>query len=94
VRAELEAYGAGLEDKPEVIGLNKIDAMEPAALKKLATKLKRVSKANVMLLSGVGGQGVPEVLDALADAIGIQEREAAIDAGEAPDEEAKPWSPL
>jgi GTP-binding protein len=94
VRAELEAYGAGLEDKPEVIGLNKIDAMEPAALKRLATKLKRVSKANVMLLSGVGGQGVPEVLDALADAIGIQEREAAIDAGEAPDEEAKPWSPL
>jgi len=94
VRAELEAYGAGLEDKPEVIGLNKIDAVDPAVLKKLATKLKRVSKANVMLLSGVGGQGVPEVLDALADAIGLQSREAAIDAGEAPDEEAKPWSPL
>lgn len=94
VRAELEAYGAGLEDKPEVIGLNKIDAVDPVALKKLATKLKRVSKANVMLLSGVGGQGVPEVLDALADAIGLQSREAAIDAGEAPDEEAKPWSPL
>ena len=77
-----------------MIGLNKIDAVDLAVLKKLATKLKRVSKANVMLLSGVGGQGVPEVLDALADAIGLQSREAAIDAGEAPDEEAKPWSPL
>lgn len=94
VRAELAAYGAGLEDKPEVIGLNKIDAVDPVTLKKLATKLKRVSKANVMLLSGVGGQGVPAVLDALADAIGLQSREAAIDAGESPDEEAKPWSPL
>ncbi len=94
VRAELEAYGAGLLEKPEVIGLNKIDAVDPAVLKKLVTKLKRASKAEVMLLSGAGGQGVPEVLDRLADAIGLEAREAAIDAGESVDEEPKAWSPL
>jgi len=93
VRGELEAYGAGLIDKPEVIGLNKSDAVDPAALKKLATKLKRASKAEVMLLSGAGGQGVESVLDALADAVGVKAREAAIEAGDI-EEEAKPWSPL
>ena len=93
VRGELEAYGAGLIDKPEVIGLNKSDAVDPAALKKLATKLKRASKAEVMLLSGAGGQGVEAVLDALADAVGVKAREAAIEAGDI-EEEAKPWSPL
>ena len=29
VRAELEAYGGGLADKPEIVALNKIDAMTP-----------------------------------------------------------------
>ena len=30
VREELAAYGGGLADKPELIGLNKADAMTPA----------------------------------------------------------------
>ncbi len=29
VREELAAYGGGLADKPELIGLNKLDAMTP-----------------------------------------------------------------
>ena len=29
VREELAAYGGGLADKPEIIGLNKADAMTP-----------------------------------------------------------------
>jgi GTPase len=69
VRGELDAYGAGLLDKVEVIGLNKIDALEPEAVKKLAAKLKRASKADVMLLSGAAGTGIDAVLDRLADAI-------------------------
>ncbi len=93
VRGELAAYGGGLEDKTEVIGLNKIDAVAPDVLKKLATKLKRASKAEVMLLSGAGGAGVEAVLDALADAVGVQARGAALDAREA-EVEAQPWSPI
>ena len=69
VRKELEIYGAGLIDKPEVIGLNKIDALEPDAVKKLMTRLKRVSKAEIMPLSGAAGTGIDAVLDRLADAI-------------------------
>ncbi|MBL0115371.1 MAG: GTPase ObgE [Sphingomonadales bacterium] len=89
VRGELDAYGAGLTDKVEVIGLNKIDALEPAAVKKLVTKLKRASKAEVFPLSGASGEGIEAVLDRLADAIGVK----AAAPEEQPAEE-KPWSPL
>jgi GTP-binding protein len=67
VRAELEAYGAGLTDKPEIIGLNKIDALDEADLKKKKAALSRAAKrlspgAKVMALSGAAGTGVKVVL--------------------------------
>lgn len=88
VRREIEAYGGGLTDKAEVIGINKIDALEPAEVKKLAAKLKRASKAEVMPLSGAGGDGVEAVLDRLLEAIGIESGAAAATL------EEKPWSPI
>jgi GTP-binding protein len=90
VRGELDAYGAGLIDKPEVIGLNKIDALPAAEVKKLATKLKRASKAEVMLLSGAGGEGISAVLDRLVEAIGPLEAAPAASKSEEPPE----WSPI
>ena len=88
VRRELEIYGAGLIDKPEVIGLNKIDALAPDAVKKLAAKLKRASKAEVMPLSGAAGTGIDAVLDRLSDAI-----PRSIATAQHADTEAA-WSPL
>ncbi|MBX9881798.1 MAG: GTPase ObgE [Sphingomonas sp.] len=89
VRGELEAYGAGLEDKPEVIALNKVDAVEPAEAKKLATKLKRASKAEVLLLSGAGGDGIETVLDRLTALIAPPEPAGTPDMAE-----DAPWSPV
>ena len=89
VRGELEAYGSGLIDKTEVIGLNKIDALAPAEVKKLVTKLKRASKAEIFPMSGASGEGIEAVLDRLADAIGIK----AVSPEALPEEE-KPWSPV
>jgi GTPase len=70
IRAELAAYGHGLDEKPEIIGLNKIDALDAAAIKKKSAALARAAKklspgAQVMALSGVAGTGVTEVLRAL-----------------------------
>ncbi|MBX9797171.1 GTPase ObgE [Sphingomonas sp.] len=87
VRGELAAYGAGLDDKPEVIALNKVDAIDPADAKKLVTKLKRAAKAEVMMLSGAAGTGLEAVLDRLAAAI-------LPPAEPAPGDEQKPWSPV
>jgi len=65
VCGELEAYGAGLEDKAQVVALNKIDAVDPKQVTKLRKKLEKVSGAEVMLLSGASGEGLEAVLDRL-----------------------------
>ena len=69
VRKEMMAYGGGLAEKPYIIGLNKSDAIEPDALKKKLTSLKRSAKVPVFALSAATGQGVKEVVAALAEAI-------------------------
>jgi GTP-binding protein len=67
VRQELAAYGHGLADKPEIVGLNKIDALDPAAMGVKLRQLRRAAGRGAMVLplSGVSGTGVPEVLTAL-----------------------------
>src|SRR6195952_3782884 len=58
VRGELDAYGADLVAKPEVLALNKIDALDEKATAKLAKKLAKSSGSEVMLLSAASGAGV------------------------------------
>ncbi len=65
VRHELESYGEGLADKPEIVAMNKIDALDPDTLKKRAAALKRACGKDVLLVSGVSGQGVREALFAV-----------------------------
>jgi GTPase len=65
VRAELEAYGQGLSDKPEIVALSKADALTPEAIKKQTAKLKKACKKTPVVLSSASGQGVTDVLRAL-----------------------------
>ena len=51
VRAELEAYGNGLDEKPEIVALSKIDALSPELLKQQKDRLRRASKQPLLLLS-------------------------------------------
>ena len=46
VRGELAAYGAGLEDKPEVLALSRTDLLQPAELKKIEKKLPRLYESD------------------------------------------------
>jgi GTP-binding protein len=69
IRAELEAYGHELADKPEIVAINKADALTPEQLKEQIARLKRASKKTPMVLSGVSRQGVQEVLRALLKVI-------------------------
>ena len=77
VREELTAYGGGLVDKPEIIGLNKADAMTPREASARRTALQKASGRPVFLLSGATGQGVPDVLRALQSAITAARQEQA-----------------
>jgi GTPase len=65
VRAELAAYGHELTEKPEIVALNKADALTPEAIKEQVARLKRASKKTPLVLSAVSGNGVNEVLRAL-----------------------------
>ncbi|MCA3357125.1 MAG: GTPase ObgE [Roseomonas sp.] len=69
IRRELAEYGHGLEDRPELVALNKADAMTPQARISRVKALSRAAGKPVMLISGASGEGVPELLRALADMI-------------------------
>jgi len=65
VRRELEAYGQGLTDKPEIVALSKSDAMTKEAIKTQAGKFKKACKKTPLVLSAQSGDGVQEALRAL-----------------------------
>jgi GTP-binding protein len=77
VRAELAAYGAGLAEKPEIIALNKADAMTPREAATRRAALARASGKDVLLLSAATGAGVPEALNALWSEIARTRAKAA-----------------
>ena len=64
IRGELEAYGECLADKAEILALNKIDALTPELREEKVAELEAVAGRRPMLVSGVSGEGVPELLRA------------------------------
>jgi GTPase len=74
VRAELEAYGARLSEKPEIVALNKADALTPQQIKQQTLHLKRTAKKTPLVVSAATGEGVTEVLRALLNVIDAARR--------------------
>lgn len=89
VRAELEAYGQGLTDKPEIVALSKADALTPDAIKAQTAKLKKACKKTPLVLSSASGQGVQEVLRALWKFIA----QARVSAADEPKSKEAAWQP-
>jgi GTP-binding protein len=69
IRMELSLYGQGLSEKPEIVGLNKIDAIEKSQVARKKRALEKASGKTVFLVSGVSGEGVPQILHALAQEV-------------------------
>ncbi|HYG30041.1 MAG TPA: GTPase ObgE [Allosphingosinicella sp.] len=88
VRGELEAYGAGLADKPELTTLTKADTLDDELLEALADELEAEAGIRPLIVSAATGAGVDAVLDALLLHLG-DAKEAAAAA-----EETDTWSPL
>ncbi len=91
VQDELEAYGAGLADKPVVLALNKVDTIDAELIQALSDELHEASGQEVYPLSAAGGTGLEPVLDILLEHLGGVE-DQTIPSTEPEDEE--PWSPL
>ena len=69
IRNELVEYGGGLAEKPEIVVLNKLDAMTPQARTSRLKALERATGSTVMLAAGATGEGVPAVLRAIMDVV-------------------------
>ena len=69
IRGELEAYGAGLHEKTEILALNKCDALSAEEVERRSNALRTESGRDVIPLSGVSALGVQEALRRLLGVI-------------------------
>ena len=88
VRGELAAYGAGLEDKPEVLALSRTDLLQPADLKKIERKLAKAAGLSPFIVSAATGDGIEPLLDTILDKV------AGEKVSEFEDQPEGSWSPL
>ncbi len=77
IRRELEAYGAGLTEKPEIVALTKIDAVDAETLKLQTDRLRRAAKRTPMKASAVSGTGMTPLLGLLLANIDTYRSQAA-----------------
>ncbi|WP_395542833.1 GTPase ObgE [Neotabrizicola sp. sgz301269] len=62
---ELETYSDILGDKPRILALNKVDALDARQISDRRRALEKASGGPVHVISGVAGKGLPEVLRAV-----------------------------
>ena len=89
VRGELDSYGAGLADKPELIALSKADLIDDKRRAKVVKALEKASGEPVFPISAPLEEGMQPLLDAIIERLGDAAREEREEA-----EEQRAWSPL
>lgn len=80
IRGELEAYGEGLDEKPELVALNKCDALGPELAADQAKTLEDAIGKKVFQISAISGQGVKDVLYPMWDEVKIMRAQRAEEA--------------
>jgi len=65
IQSELKEYGNHLADKPQVLVLNKCDALLDEEINEKKALLEKLSGSQVLTISAISRQGVNEVLAAL-----------------------------
>ena len=91
VREELAAYDQSLAEKAEVVALNKVDALDPETRAEKAAELARAAGREPMIVSGVSGEGVTQLLRAAFLEVRRHRAEEKLDLdGGAP---VEPWRP-
>jgi len=94
IRGELAAYSPKLAAKPELVCLNKIDALQPEAVERKARALARTIKAaggggRLFRISGATGEGVDRLIEAAFAAIEADREAQAAAEGQAPAQRAR-----
>lgn len=89
VRDELTAYGGGLDEKPQLLALNKGDLLDDELMNDIAAQLKEAGAEDIYIISGATGAGIPELLDDVVRLLAAHLDEEEEDKGD-----DKAWSPL
>ncbi len=89
VRGELDSYGEGLADKPEIIALSKADLLDDKKRAKIVKALEKASGEPVFPISAPLEEGMGPLLDTVIERLGDAAREERVAT-----EEERPWSPL
>src|SRR5690606_28579520 len=79
VKHELEAYGEGLADKPEIVALSQIDILDEDERRQKVAALADACGKTPLQLSAVVGLGMTEALRALRDVIAETSRDGTAD---------------
>ena len=93
IEDELAAYGNGLDEKPRLIALNKVDTVDRELVDAFIKELKAAGAKKVYPISGASGKGMDALLDAVLEylpAATVTERPD----GEREEDDDTPWSPL
>ena len=94
VDEELAAYGEGLEDKPCLVALNKVDLADAELAAGFAEELMVAGADRVFPISGATGEGIEALLDAVLSYLPAT-TSTETPGREVEDEaEEKPWSPV
>jgi GTP-binding protein len=75
VRGEITQYGHGLETMPEIVALNKCDALDEETLRARLAELSSACGSEVYAVSAVSGEGTVNILRALLVRIGTHRKE-------------------
>jgi len=89
VRGELDSYGAGLDDKPELIALTKADLLDGKKRAKIVKALEKETSSRVFPISAPLEEGMDPLLDAIIERLGVSAGEDRLETAE-----GRPWSPL
>ena len=65
IQQELSAYGRGLADRPQLLAINKVDALLEEEADELVSKLSLLTGKKVFRISAVSRQGTGELLQAI-----------------------------
>ncbi|PSB15886.1 GTPase ObgE [Phormidesmis priestleyi ULC007] len=80
IHQELQAYGRGLPDRPQIIAFNKIDAVDPDRdLDAIAAQLKELTGAPVFVISAVTRSGLEPLLNQVWQMLDAMQAEAEVE---------------
>ena len=89
VRGELDQYGAGLADKPELIALTKADLLDDKQRAKIVRALEKETGARIFPVSAPLEEGLDTLLDAIIRNLGAAAEDERLEQAE-----SGSWSPL